>query len=1000
MTNLQQDIEAQRKKLSSLVDRYAANRSEYINPAYGETSLRVEFLDPFFCLLGWDVNNESGISIYSREVIHEANVTVDDEGDTHANKKPDYAFRIGGETKFFLEAKKPSVDIVNRRESAFQARRYGWSGNHAIVVLSNFEDFSIYDCGYRPIDTQEPSFARIAHYSYDELVEHFDEIYSLISKEAVAGGSLEAVDAREQAAKVPFDDLFLAQISSWRMDISLDVYKHYGAVDMDVLNQFTQILLDRIIFLRVCEDRHFENEEELLGITSYKQLKDLFVSADEKYGSGLFNYLDDAPWQVSDYILIDIFQDLYYPNSSYDFNVVQPHVIGHIYEKFLGERIHIENRAVRVESTPEAIESNGVVPTPKEITDAIVANTLKDTSFPCKVADICCGSGNFLLSIYEHLVSKDLMRVIDDGDDEIHLIDRESGPDLPYWRKRQILSEAIYGVDIDPLAVEVAQLSLSLRLLEGCSSEELDSYRRITGKSLLPNLSSNVKCGNSLVGYQYFDYDASAMGDIKKLRSVKPFDWGKEFCFGKFDAIVGNPPYIRVQHLVHYIPEEYGFYKSDLCDLKMASVQALDKYQLFVERALGLLKKHGKLGLIIPNKFMTIDSGKPLRRLLTRDYHISRIVDFGAVQVFQGRSTYTCILIATPENVPTFTRRKVVSLPEFVESPLTGGVAHRSNELSGDPWGFPPEVISKHLNLISETFSQLSDIANIFVGLQTSNDAAYIFEPVSETNGVYEFKDLTGKSSKIEKSLCRPCLLDVSFEQYSTPMPNRQIIFPYEVSDAKASLIPILRLKNQFPYAYKYFCSIKSILEVRALGPRSKTDDWYKFGRSQSLRKFVGKSHLVWPVLSIGPKYVIDYSGTVMFTGGGNGPYYGLELKDGTPECLEYVQAVLSYWLTELLVRSKTSVFSGGYYSHGKQFIAGLPVRRIDFRNREEVTLYEKAVDLVKELNDLTSRRQSATAKSDAVLLSRSIEAAERSLRETMDVLYDADKKLEEEAMS
>ena len=156
----------------------------------------------------------------------------------------------------------------------------------------------------------------------------------------------------------------------------------------------------------------------------------------------------------------------------------------------------------------------------------------------------------------------------------------------------------------------------------------------------------------------------------------------------------------------------------------------------------------------------------------------------------------------------------------------------------------------------------------------------------------------------------------------------------------------------------------------------------------------------MWPVLSIGSKYVIDHSGAVMFTGGGNGPYYGLELKDGTPECLEYIQAILSYWITELLVRSKTSVFSGGYYSHGKQFIAGLPVRRIDFSNCKEVDLYEKAVDLVKKLNNLVLRQQSVTIKSDAVLLSRSIEASERSLRETMDVLYDADKKLEEEAIS
>lgn len=115
---MQHDVETRHSNLAALAVRYAANRTEYIKPTYGETSLRVEFFDPLFCILGWDVNNEAGLSIYTREVIHEANVTVDDEDSAHANKKPDYAFRLGGKTKFFLEAKKLSVNIVERRKPA------------------------------------------------------------------------------------------------------------------------------------------------------------------------------------------------------------------------------------------------------------------------------------------------------------------------------------------------------------------------------------------------------------------------------------------------------------------------------------------------------------------------------------------------------------------------------------------------------------------------------------------------------------------------------------------------------------------------------------------------------------------------------------------------------------------------------------------------------------------------------------------------------------------
>lgn len=992
---MQYDIEARRNELASLVERYANNRTEYIKTTYGETSLRVEFLDPLFCILGWDVNNEAGLSIYTREVIHEANVTVDDEDEAHANKKPDYAFRIGGETKFFLEAKKPSVNIVDKREPAFQARRYGWNGNHAIAVLSNFEDLSIYDCGYRPTEEQGPAFARITHYHFDELVEHFDEIYALLSKEAVAGGSLESVDAREQAAKVPFDDLFLSQITSWRGDIALDICSHYEVAEQDRLNQFTQTLLNRIIFLRVCEDRNFEDEEELLRIATYEELRNVFAAADEKYDSGLFNYLDDAPWKVSDYLLVSIFQDLYYPESSYDFNVVQPHVIGHIYEQFLSERVYVEDGRVRFESTPEAVESNGVVPTPKDITDAIVANALQDVAFPCRVADVCCGSGNFLLSAYEHLASKELSRVIEEDDASIELIEKPSGLDLPYWRKRQILTDAIYGVDIDPLAVEVAQLSLVLRLLEGCSGEEIDAYRATTGNKLLPDLSGNIKCGNSIVGYAYFDFDPPAVNDIDTLRTVRPFDWASEFPFEGFDAIIGNPPYIRVQNLARYIPKEYEYYRSSHCDLKMASAQLLDKYMLFVERALSLLNNGGKLGMIIPNKFMTIATGKQLRTLLTGKYHVSRIVDFGTLQVFPGRSTYTCILVATPEETSEFSRIQVDSLADFVASPASGGIMYPSTDLTADAWSFPPEALTEHLASIEDRCSKLSDMANVFVGLQTSNDAAYIIEPISESDDVYIFEDLNGHKSKVEKDLCRPCLLDVSFEPYGTPMPNRQIIFPYYFVGNRATLIPIDRLQTEYPSAYAYLTSIKEKLESRAFANRSRGDDWYRFGRSQSLGKFSGKPHLIWPVLSLGAKYVNDQSGKVMFTGGGNGPYYGLELKDDIPEAIEYVQAALSYWLIETLVRCKTSVFRGDYYAHGKQFVVELPIRRIDFGNPSDVVLYNKVVATVRTLNELVAKRDSSDNKSDATLYARSIAAAESNLKSAMDALYDVTTELE-----
>ena len=981
------------EELRSLVSTYEENRSEYRKDEYNETSLRVDFLNPLFKLLGWDVNNELGLSLYTREVIHESNVTVEDEGDGNTNKKPDYAFRIAGETKFFVEAKKPSVNILNSSGPAFQARRYGWSANHRIVVLSNFEDTSIYDCSYKPTKEQAPSFARIAHYHYSELVDSFDRLSALLSKVSVLNGVLDTINANEAAEKEPFDDCFLEQIRNWRYEIAKDVVEHYDRVSDDDLNRFTQNLIDRIIFLRVCEDRSFEESNLFLNITSFSELKRLFSAADEKYDSGLFDYLSDAEWKVSDDVLSSIFEELYYPNSSYQFNVVQPHVIGQIYEQFLGESLTVENGWILFGGNEELADADGVVPTPKEITDIIVKETLEGRGVPCRVADICCGSGNFLLSAYEYLMARELERMI--SEQQHALIERQSGYDLPFSKKREILTSCIFGVDINPLAVEVAKLNLQLRLLEGCSSAELDAYVATTRNKILPDLSSNIKCGNSIVGADYFNYDPTVANDIHKLRAIRPFDWHTEFSPSSFDAIVGNPPYVRVQNMKKHRSFEYDYVKSEHCNLQTTKASLVDKYQIFIERALSLLNSEGTLGMIVPNKFLTIKTGTSLRKLLSKTYSVSKLIDFGANQVFRGRETYTCIFVATPEKLESFSRQEVLSLPDFIAEPSCSMRKYPASQLGADPWCFPPVAISDKVKAIEDKCTPLSDLAQVFVGLQTSNDSIYIFEPKGEDEGCYIFDSPSGEEAKVEKRLCRSCLLDVVFEPYAQPKPNKMLIFPYEDEDGKVSLIPLSQLKVDAPHAYGYFKSMEAPLRKRSMKPAPTDETWHKFGRSQSLNRFSGEPHIVWTVMTLGPKYEIDYSGKVMFTGGGNGPYYGLSVRPGTEESIEYILAVLCYWLTESLVKSRTSVFGGSYYSHGKQFIEVLPVRRIDFANPSETAKHAEITNKVKQITELIATRDACAVSDDKTLYERSIRMTKSAITRIMDDLYDIDESFE-----
>ncbi len=980
-------------ELSALVSTYEKNKADYHRSDYNETSLRVEYLNHFFKLLGWDVDNEQGRSIYTREVIHESNVKVEDEGNGNTNKKPDYAFRISGETKFFVEAKKPSVNILTSADSSFQARRYGWSANHRIVVLSNFEDTSIYDCSYKPTKEQEPSFARIAHYHYDELLASFDHLTAILSKDAVLNGSLDTIAAKEAVKKEPFDDFFLTQIRNWRYEIAKDIFERYDNVGSAELNRFTQNIIDRIIFLRVCEDRSFEEPNLLLNIPSFSALKSLFARADKKYNSGLFDYPADARWEVSAEVLANIFKDLYYPNSSYQFNVVQPHVIGQIYEQFLGEKLVVDNGWILFEPDAEITDADGVVSTPKEITDIIVAETLEGRSMPCRVADICCGSGNFLLSAYEFLAAKELDRMT--LEDPHSLVERQSGLDLPFSRKREILTGCIFGVDINPLAVEVAKLSLQLRLLEGCNSAELNAYMEMSGNKILPDLSANIKCGNSIVGTDYFDFDPSAASDIQKLRMLRPFNWDTEFSPCKFDAIVGNPPYIRVQNMKKHRKLEYDYVRSGHCALTTTKVKLVDKYQIFIEQALLRLTNDGTLGMIVPNKFLTIDSGKPLRSLLSSTYNISKLIDFGANQVFSGHSTYTCIFVATPRKLDTFLRQEVKSLPHFISSPSDSMQAYPSSVLGAEPWYFLPPAITDRFDAIKTKCSSLKTLAEVFVGLQTSKDDAYIFEPKRQEGNCYVFDSILEEEACVETYLCRPCVLDVAFEPYAQLTPNRMLIYPYEIIDGKASLIPLSRLKEEAPHAYDYFKSLEKPLKERAMKPVPTEETWHRFGRSQSLNRFAGKPHIVWTVMALVPKYEIDYSGQVMFTGGGNGPYYGLSLKTSTPESIEYILAVLCYWLTEALVKYRTSVFGGAYYSHGKQFVEVLPVRRINFDDPLEAAKHAEITSKVKQLTELIRTRNTCTDTDDKTLYGRSISAMESAITRIMDSLYEIDDSIE-----
>ena len=377
------------QSVQDLIKRFDENSAAYSASTYNEAQLRYEFLDPFFEALGWDMTNKQGYAEAYKEVIHEDAVKVGT-----VTKAPDYSFRIGGIRKFFVEAKKPFVNIKDAIDPAFQLRRYAWSAKLPLSVLTDFHEFAVYDCRQKPDQTDKASVGRILYIKYTEYLERWDEIASVFSKEAILKGSFDsfALKSKTKKGTTEVDDAFLNEIEKFRDLLAHNIALRNSGLSQRELNFAVQRIIDRLIFLRICEDRGIENygrlQAHLNGANIYQRLRTLFREADEKYNSGLFQFKEEkgrteAPDNITldltidDKVLKDIIQNLYYPDSPYEFSVLPADILGQVYEQFLGKVIRLTaGHQAKVEDKPEVKKAGGVFYTPTYIVDYIVKNTV------------------------------------------------------------------------------------------------------------------------------------------------------------------------------------------------------------------------------------------------------------------------------------------------------------------------------------------------------------------------------------------------------------------------------------------------------------------------------------------------------------------------------------------------------------------------------------------------------------------------------------------------
>ena len=1002
-------------ELFALIDRFRRNLDAYRAGAYNETMVRREFIDPFLKLLGWDVDNVKGYAEQYKEVVHEDAIRVG-----RSAKAPDYSLRIGGVRKLFVEAKKPAVNIKEDVAPAFQLRRYAWSAKLPLSILTDFEEFAVYDCSDRPDKQDGAAHGRILYLRYEEYPQKWDELTGLFAPEAIRRGAFDrfaqAKKAKRGTAEV--DDAFLQDISQWREELARNVALRNPGVTTRALNHAVQATIDRIIFLRIAEDRGIEPHGRLRdaaqGKEVYAELGRLFRLADAKYNSGLFYFKPEKGraetpdtftlgLAIDDKPLKQIVRQLYYPDSPYQFDLIPADILGQVYEQFLGQVIRLTaGGRAKVEAKPEVKKAGGVFYTPTYIVDAIVAQTVgkllaertpgpQGSAASLRILDPACGSGSFLIGAYQYLLDWHLAQYQADtekwarGRDPAVYQSERGEWKLTIGERKRILLNNIYGVDIDPQAVEVTKLSLLLKVMEGETEATLGAQLRLLPERVLPDLSANVKCGNSLIGPDFYAGRQLSLGlpDEDEMYRINVFDWKAAFPhivpWGGFDAVIGNPPYIRIQALKEFAPAEVEYYKQAYT---AASKGNYDIYVVFVEKGLQLLNRNGVLGFILPHKFFNANYGEPLRKSISDNNHLSKIVHFGDNQIFANATTYTCLLFLTHTANPTFDFIQVENVSKWQESGHGNLGQVPSQDAKQKEWNFVVGEFRSIYEKLRSLETTLSDIGNIFVGTQTSADDVFVLEECNQENNL-----ITGKSKFLDKRVSveaectKPFLRGKQIRRYFYLETDARLICPYEIQDDNSRLLSQFEFENKYPLAFSYLKQGKHQLEKRERG-KFKGENWYAFGYPKSMTLFKK------------PKIIVpDYNNVASFTFDERGHFYktgyGIILSSGTRLSPFYVLGLLnSSLLFQYLLRIGTTL-RGGYVRFWTQFIGELPIIDIDLANSAAQRTHDQIVELVTQVLELHKRLAVAHTTHEKTVLQRQIDAADRQIDQLVYQLYD-----------
>jgi type I restriction-modification system DNA methylase subunit len=902
--------------------------SRYADSRFGEESTKKDFILPLFRALGWKTED-------SREVSAEERVL---------RGRADYGFKIGGVTKFFVEAKGLSKNLMER-ENLQQVIDYSYAKGVSWGVLSNFAQTAIL---YSGVKDPNPFNCRFIELSAADYVSEFDRL-RLLSRVAIVANEL---DSKAEAfgrkpKKQPIDKQLLRDLNTFRLELAKDIQRlnvEKFREATGALEETVQRLLDRLIFVRVAEDRGLEDKQLALisngpESAATKSVRELFHRYDQNFDSKLFQLHAADEVRVDGAVLQRVLRGLHETEDGaihYDFGAIDADVLGVMYEQYLGLALRQTAKRAKLADGAVSRKEQGIYYTPTWVVDYIVGFSVKEalkrrgaTAEALRVLDPACGSGTFLLRAFDHL-----MRARNPTGATVQArFDPETAGPLVALRT-SVLTENLYGVDLDARAVEIAQLNLMIRAAET--------------RHRLPTLEKNVRVGNSVVRDSSVDSNA--------------IDWAKAFPDvmkqGGFDVIVTNPPYVRIQNL----EESQATYLAN----RFNADWNFDLYTTFVQQAWELLKDGGVAGFILPNKWVNANYGESLRSFLGDRGAILRLLDFKDYQVFDGATTYTCLLFL----------RKGKARTEFEFGSLTpaadpGVVKSLTDEQfsvsevtiprpASNPWRLVPTESRGLFERLDAIPHRLRDVAeSIFVGLQTSADNVYIISVKSETGGIVEFTNgFDDGRHQIESAMVKPLLKSGDMRRWHLKWKELSLIFPYAPTPGGVKGIPASELGRSFPKARAYFSKYEDLLKGREGGKFRDNPDWHLYLYNKSLDKFP-LPRLLTPNLSPFGSYSFDQGGRFAFVGGAGGGY-GIVLKNRNETEYFYVLGILNSRAVEFYHHLVSSPFQGGYFSNARQYIESLPIPSADPEARSAIA------DVARKLTDAQMRLQGSVENTDA----------------------------------